>query len=134
MVLNAGNVEHSYYIGHSDVCSLHVCECARVEVNFMPAGTNLYRLIFENLFQMPQHKLIYRSILLSTVLLSMILRLAHANPILYDDMEEKSRDKRSFYDIQCKGIYDKTIFARVDQICEDCYNIFREPKLHTLCR
>lgn len=83
---------------------------------------------------MPQHKLIYGTIIFSTVLLSIILRLIHATPIIYSDMEEKSRDKRSFYDIQCKGIYDKAIFARVDQICEDCYNIFREPKLHSLCR
>ena len=42
--------------------------------------------------------------------------------------------KRSFMDIQCKGVYDKSLFARLDRICEDCYNIFREPELHTLCR
>ncbi|XP_063978055.1 ion transport peptide-like isoform X1 [Diachasmimorpha longicaudata] len=42
--------------------------------------------------------------------------------------------KRSFMQLQCKGIYDKSIFARLDRICEDCYNLFREPQLHTLCR
>lgn len=42
--------------------------------------------------------------------------------------------KRSFMDIQCKGVYDKSLFARLDRICEDCYNLFREPQLHTLCR
>nr|AAD20820.1 prepro ion transport peptide [Locusta migratoria] len=42
--------------------------------------------------------------------------------------------KRSFFDIQCKGVYDKSIFARLDRICEDCYNLFREPQLHSLCR
>ncbi|XP_011310177.1 ion transport peptide isoform X2 [Fopius arisanus] len=42
--------------------------------------------------------------------------------------------KRSFMELQCKGIYDKSIFARLDRICEDCYNLFREPQLHTLCR
>ncbi|KAG8227356.1 hypothetical protein J437_LFUL003345 [Ladona fulva] len=41
--------------------------------------------------------------------------------------------KRSFFDIQCKGVYDKSIFARLDRICEDCYNLFREPTLHSLC-
>lgn len=52
-----------------------------------------------------------------------------------EDIPERNRDKRStFYDIHCKGIYDKSVFARVDQICEDCYNIFREPKLHSICR
>ncbi|XP_068892917.1 ion transport peptide isoform X2 [Tenebrio molitor] len=42
--------------------------------------------------------------------------------------------KRSFFDIQCKGVYDKSIFAKLDSICEDCYNLFREPQLHSLCR
>lgn len=42
--------------------------------------------------------------------------------------------KRSFLDIQCKGVYDKSLFARLDRICEDCYNLFREPQLHSLCR
>ncbi|XP_030753911.1 ion transport peptide [Sitophilus oryzae] len=41
--------------------------------------------------------------------------------------------KRSFFDIQCKGVYDKSIFARLDRICEDCYNLFREPQIHSLC-
>ncbi|BES90366.1 Ion transport peptide [Nesidiocoris tenuis] len=40
----------------------------------------------------------------------------------------------SFFDLQCRGIYDKSIFARLDRICEDCYNVFREPSLHSLCR
>lgn len=42
--------------------------------------------------------------------------------------------KRSFTQLQCKGVYDRSIFARLDRICEDCYNLFREPQLHTLCR
>ncbi|KAJ9587004.1 hypothetical protein L9F63_019401 [Diploptera punctata] len=45
-----------------------------------------------------------------------------------------SVSKRSFFELQCKGVFDKTIFARLDRVCEDCYNLFREPHLHTLCR
>ncbi|KAK0163657.1 hypothetical protein PV327_007318 [Microctonus hyperodae] len=41
--------------------------------------------------------------------------------------------KRSYIDLGCKGVYDKSIFARLDRVCEDCYNLFREPTLHTLC-
>ncbi|KAL1501626.1 hypothetical protein ABEB36_006923 [Hypothenemus hampei] len=41
--------------------------------------------------------------------------------------------KRSFADIQCKGVYNKQIFARLDRICEDCYNLFREPHILSLC-
>ncbi|XP_075216159.1 ion transport peptide isoform X2 [Lycorma delicatula] len=42
--------------------------------------------------------------------------------------------KRSFFDLKCKGVYDRSIFARLDRICEDCYNLFREHSLHSLCR
>ncbi len=86
---------------------------------------------------MPQSRLIYGSIVICSSLF-IISQLISGNPISVDDdfpeTMERSRDKRSFYDIHCKGIYDKTIFAKVDQICEDCYNLFREPKLHSVCR
>ncbi|CAG9136472.1 unnamed protein product [Plutella xylostella] len=42
--------------------------------------------------------------------------------------------RRSFFNLQCKGVYDASIFARLDRICDDCYNLFREPELYTLCR
>ncbi|KAJ0173937.1 hypothetical protein K1T71_010083 [Dendrolimus kikuchii] len=42
--------------------------------------------------------------------------------------------RRSFFTLECKGIYDAAIFARLDRICDDCYNLFREPQLYTLCR
>lgn len=87
---------------------------------------------------MPQSKIIYESIIYLCLLLILVAHLVLANPIALDDEmpqhNKRSRDKRSFYHIHCKGIYDKSIFAKVDQICEDCYNLFREQKLHTLCR
>nr|XP_018900376.1 PREDICTED: ion transport peptide isoform X2 [Bemisia tabaci] len=45
-----------------------------------------------------------------------------------------SFNKRSFFNLECKGVYDKSIFAKLDRICEDCYNLFREPQLHSQCR
>ncbi|XP_055701449.1 ion transport peptide isoform X2 [Phlebotomus papatasi] len=43
--------------------------------------------------------------------------------------------KRStFFDIECKGVFNKSIFFRLDRICEDCYSLFREPQLHSLCK
>nr|CAH0101757.1 unnamed protein product [Daphnia galeata] len=45
-----------------------------------------------------------------------------------------SMSKRSFFDINCKGLFEKSIFARLDRICQDCYSLYREPELHTLCR
>ena len=45
-----------------------------------------------------------------------------------------SVSKRSYFDINCKGLYDMSSFARLDRICRDCYSLYREPELHTLCR
>lgn len=72
-------------------------------------------------------------------ILAMLMVFVGANPVWYDfvdDVPEKSRVKRfsSFSDLGCQGIYNASIFSRVDQICEDCYNIFREPEIHILCR
>jgi len=42
--------------------------------------------------------------------------------------------KRSFFDIQCKGVYNKEIFAKLENICHDCYNLYRDSELYSLCR
>ena len=42
--------------------------------------------------------------------------------------------KRSFHEIQCKGTFDKSIFAKLDRICQDCYDLYRDPDLYGLCR
>ncbi|XP_031327411.1 ion transport peptide-like isoform X1 [Photinus pyralis] len=67
--------------------------------------------------------------------LTLVIQLAHCTPT------QRSRPllshhltKRAFADQQCKGVYDKSIYARLDRICEDCYNLFREPELHSLCK
>ncbi|KAI5634942.1 crustacean CHH/MIH/GIH neurohormone family domain-containing protein [Phthorimaea operculella] len=42
--------------------------------------------------------------------------------------------RRSFFNLQCRGVYDAAIFARLDRICDDCYTLFRESELYNLCR
>ena len=42
--------------------------------------------------------------------------------------------KRSYTSLQCRGEYDPSRFAQLDGICEDCYNLYREPEVHSLCR
>lgn len=54
---------------------------------------------------------------------------------LISSLPQHSLAKRSaFFDIECKGVFNKSIFYRLDRICEDCYSLFREPELHTLCK
>ncbi|GIY33215.1 ion transport peptide-like [Caerostris darwini] len=42
--------------------------------------------------------------------------------------------KRSFSDLGCMGVYDKSKFTRLDRVCEECYQLFRESDVHTSCR
>lgn len=48
--------------------------------------------------------------------------------------EAKSLHKRSFSGLGCLGVYDKAKFARLDRICEECYQMYREPEIHQTCR
>jgi hypothetical protein len=32
------------------------------------------------------------------------------------------------------GVYDKSKFARLDRVCEECYQMFRDPDIHSMCR
>jgi hypothetical protein len=83
------------------------------------------------LFQMQQPQL--TRVLACYLLVSMVITSLLASPTS-GLLLGHSLNKRSFFEIQCKGVYDKSIFARLDRICEDCYNLFREPQLHSLCR
>ena len=42
--------------------------------------------------------------------------------------------KRSFASLGCMGDYDKAKFARLDRVCDECYQMFREPDVHSMCR
>ena len=48
--------------------------------------------------------------------------------------EAKGIFKRSFAGLGCLGVYDKAKFARLDRVCEECYQLYREPDIHTACR
>ncbi|XP_015785390.1 CHH-like protein isoform X1 [Tetranychus urticae] len=45
-------------------------------------------------------------------------------------------DKKSdgFLEVGCYGDYDKAMFARLDRLCEECYELYRVPDLFTQCR
>merc|ERR1712243_309660 len=35
---------------------------------------------------------------------------------------------------ECRGRYDTAIYTTLDNICEDCYNLYKEPDVHSMCR
>ncbi|KAB7503332.1 Crustacean hyperglycemic hormone, partial [Armadillidium nasatum] len=40
--------------------------------------------------------------------------------------------KRRSSDSSCKGIYDREIFDRLERVCDDCYNLFRNSQTEFL--
>ncbi|XP_032585814.1 ion transport peptide isoform X2 [Drosophila mojavensis] len=74
-------------------------------------------------------KMCSRNIKISVVLFLVLI------PILTALPHNHNLSKRSnFFDLECKGIFNKTMFFRLDRICEDCYQLFRETSIHRLCK
>ncbi|XP_039227946.1 ion transport peptide-like isoform X2 [Drosophila yakuba] len=70
-----------------------------------------------------------RNIKISVVLFLVLIPIFAALP------HNHNLSKRSnFFDLECKGIFNKTMFFRLDRICEDCYQLFRETSIHRLCK
>ncbi|KAJ8717465.1 hypothetical protein PYW08_005864 [Mythimna loreyi] len=42
--------------------------------------------------------------------------------------------RRSFFPLECNGDIDAAKLARLDRVCEDCYYLYREPEVQTVCR
>ncbi|KAA0183715.1 hypothetical protein HAZT_HAZT006157 [Hyalella azteca] len=51
--------------------------------------------------------------------------------LLYPDA---GRPKRALFDDSCKGVYDRELFAKLDRVCDDCYNLYRKPTVSYECR
>ncbi|XP_063591967.1 crustacean hyperglycemic hormones 1 [Penaeus indicus] len=42
--------------------------------------------------------------------------------------------KRSLFDPSCTGVFDRQLLRRLSRVCDDCFNVFREPNVATECR
>lgn len=69
-----------------------------------------------------------RNLVISLALILVLVPLITALP--HHSLEKRD----TFFDIECKGVFNKSIFFRLDRICEDCYLLFREPQVHTQCK
>ncbi|KAG9509834.1 hypothetical protein GZH46_01636 [Fragariocoptes setiger] len=69
------------------------------------------------------------AVLLASLLLIML-------PGNSEQNQSEARDlfKRSFSGLGCLGNFDKAKFARLERVCEECYQLYREPDLHSMCR
>lgn len=72
------------------------------------------------------------SVTLVYVALVMILMSSSFLPKIF--VESRNLHKRSFFSLGCQGSYDKSKFARVDSVCNDCYHLFRDINVYEDCR
>lgn len=43
-------------------------------------------------------------------------------------------DRGNFAALACAGRYRMDTFATLDAVCDDCYELYKEPEIHSLCR
>lgn len=68
------------------------------------------------------------------IAIGLFLSVASSSTLQTAQVEAKGIFKRSFAGLGCLGVYDKAKFARLDRVCEECYQLYREPDVHTACR
>ena len=64
------------------------------------------------------------------------LDLKDETAIAANEEEVNKRVKRAYHqqNVGCRGVFNKAIFAKLDQLCNDCYDLFRLTEIHNLCR
>lgn len=72
--------------------------------------------------------------MVSGVAIILLILAISAWPGQIGQAEAKGIHKRSFAGLGCLGVYDKAKFTRLDRVCEECYQLYREPDIHTACR
>ncbi|KAH9366898.1 hypothetical protein HPB48_022088 [Haemaphysalis longicornis] len=48
--------------------------------------------------------------------------------------EARNLHKRSFLELGCRGNFEQSYLARLERVCEECYQLYREPQVYNLCR
>lgn len=74
----------------------------------------------------------------SVVLLAGVILSASASGLnwLQSGEDQLTVDKKSedFAAIGCSGLFDQANFARLERLCEECYQLYRLPDMFATCR
>nr|BAJ23164.1 crustacean hyperglycemic hormone precursor [Metapenaeus ensis] len=73
----------------------------------------------------------------AVLLLVLSLTATYAQARFVDDgdlADTHALGKRTLFDASCTGVYDRHLLLRLSRVCDDCYNVFREPNVSTECR
>jgi len=52
----------------------------------------------------------------------------------YSDFPVHNSKRNGGMPDECRGRYDTSIYTQLDNICEDCYNLYKEADVHSFCR
>ncbi|KAL1450339.1 hypothetical protein MTO96_043926 [Rhipicephalus appendiculatus] len=47
---------------------------------------------------------------------------------------ERTLHKRSFLELGCRGNFEQSYLARLERVCEECYQLYQNPKAYNMCR
>ncbi len=50
------------------------------------------------------------------------------------NLHEVVKRKYSHSSLGCRGVFHKAMFAELESVCDDCYEIYKIPEVHQLCR
>ncbi|XP_042861889.1 crustacean hyperglycemic hormone 6-like [Penaeus japonicus] len=56
------------------------------------------------------------------------------SPSLLSFTTEHKLNKRSIFDHSCTGVFDRELIGRLNRVCDDCYNVFRDVDVAAGCR
>nr|XP_037287909.1 crustacean hyperglycemic hormone-like [Rhipicephalus microplus] len=45
-----------------------------------------------------------------------------------------NQHKRSFLELGCRGNFEQSYLARLERVCEECYQLYQDPKAYNMCR
>ncbi|XP_064476559.1 CHH-like protein isoform X2 [Ornithodoros turicata] len=47
---------------------------------------------------------------------------------------QRNLHKRSFLELGCRGNFEQSYLARLERVCEECFQLYREPQVYNMCR
>ncbi|CAG0895675.1 unnamed protein product [Cyprideis torosa] len=66
-------------------------------------------------------------LLVSLVLLSIPAKPATGQP------RPLSISKKSFQDLKCGGMFDKSMYVKLERVCDECFRLYMNPDIHSMC-
>lgn len=53
---------------------------------------------------------------------------------VWNGVQARNLHKRSFLELGCRGNFEQSYLARLERVCEECFQLYREPQVYNICR